>query len=130
MKTPDVTLSPADKMTAKEWHEAKADRRIKEAMYTALAERLAYLETKHACKSCDKPNVYGDDALCPICRAWANAAEARLTNREATRRLKVALVAAELSAMLRVIPISDLYSPSYHAISLRPYEDSLREAHA
>jgi len=41
---PNRTLSPADKMTAKEWHEAKADRRIKEAMYTALAEKLAYLD--------------------------------------------------------------------------------------
>jgi hypothetical protein len=48
MSNPEVTLSPADKLTAKEWHEEKADRRIKERLYTQLASRLVLLDAECA----------------------------------------------------------------------------------
>jgi hypothetical protein len=140
---PNRTLSPADKMTAAEWHEARADRCIKEALYTALAERLAHLdavdlavdmavsgELHHLparCGSCDGP--IAGVGLCPICRAWATSVEARLNDREAMRKLKVQLAATELMEMLRVTPMSDLHSEKLHRIDLTPYETSVFEAY-
>lgn len=149
---PNATLRPADKMTTEEWHGSRTDRLVKEAVYTALAERLAYLDalsserdrkeamysklaerlayldTKHPCKACDRP-ICGDDALCPICRAWTTAVTARLTDRVATRKLKVQLVAGELLEFFhQMSAVSELYSHDYYAVSLRPFEDQLWES--
>jgi hypothetical protein len=125
---PNVTLKPVDKMTADEWRAERAERERKEALYARLDARLAWFaEHPHAnCQSCFKRFQVSEmpEGLCTVCGAWARAAVARLRDREATRRLKVQLAAAEALELLRVLAVSDLVASSM--LTLSPLEDAER----
>jgi len=125
----DVTLRPADKMTADEWRAEREDRRRRELLYDALVVRLAFLDAHphDNCRGCFKRFQVSEmtDGLCTICGAWAAAAIRRLESREETRRLKVRLAAMDLLAMFDRMPaISDFSSSDLCRVNLRPFEET------
>jgi predicted nucleic acid-binding Zn ribbon protein len=86
----DVTIRPADKMTADEWRAQCAERQRKDVLYDALEVRLAWLNAHpHAhCKACEQrhPIDQMPNGLCTIL--------------EETRKRRVQLTAYDLLLML------------------------------